>query len=122
MNRKLLIVRWSVEIVVAILIVKNNRVAQLVTGIYESLHAFPSTCLFRRWQRIRVLPIVTKMRPTGDKHQHPLQALDLKFTELASALVKGREAVVLRRIFRVVTVAVRFEVAQDTDTCFRNAK
>src|SRR6266571_4109200 len=64
---ELRIVRRSVKIIIAILIVKNVPVPKLASRVDESFESFPAARLFRRRQRIRMLPVITEMRPPRDE-------------------------------------------------------
>ena len=92
---KLGIIRGSIEIVVAVLIVKNIRIAKLARRIHQALESFPASGLFRRRQGIGMLSIVTKMGPTGNEDQHVIEAARLQVAELFRSLIKCRQAVIL---------------------------
>src|SRR5260370_28334529 len=112
---KLRIVRRRVEIVVAILIVKNVPVAKLASGIDKALHSFPAACLFRRRERIRMLTVVTEMRPTGNENQNPIESARLQVAQLFCSFTERGQAIVLRKVFGVVTIAVGTHVPQNAE-------
>src|SRR5438552_860686 len=86
---ELRIVRRGVKIVVAVLIVKNVPVAKLAGGVDESFKSLPTTGLFRRRERIRMLPVVSEMRPTGNENQNAIESARLQIPKLFCPLIKG---------------------------------
>src|SRR5258706_10016827 len=60
-----------------------------------------------------MLSIVTKMWPAGDKDQQPIDSFRFQLTQLTRALIKCRQAVVLRKVLRIVAVAIRTHVSED---------
>src|SRR5256712_6619656 len=116
---ELRIVRRSVEIIIPILIVKNVWIAKLASGVDQTLESFPTASLFRRRQRIRMLPVVTEMRPTGDENQHVIESARFQIAELFRSFIKRGQAIVLRKAFGVVAIAVRAHIPQNAETRLR---
>src|SRR5947199_2743880 len=118
-HSELRIVRRGIEIVVAVLIVKNVPVAKFASGIDESFESFPAASLFRRRERIRMLPVVTEMRPTGNEDQNPIESARLQVAQLFCSFIKGGQAIVLRKVFGVVPIAVGTHVSQNAQSRLR---
>src|SRR2546425_955977 len=116
---ELRIVRRSVEIIIPILIVKNVWIAKLASGIHQALESFPTARLFRRRQRIGMLPVVSEMRPPGDENQHLIESARFQIAELFRSFIKRGQAIVLRKVFGVVTIAVRTHIPQNAETRLR---
>src|SRR5262245_4214416 len=88
------VIRWRIEVIIAVLIVKNVSVAKFSSGVGQPLEAFPTTSLFRGRQRIRMLPVVTEMGPAGNKNQNAIKAPSLQVAQLFGPLVERCQAVV----------------------------
>src|ERR1035437_2155332 len=100
-NRKLRIIRWRVQIVIAVLVVENKWVAEFTAGVGETLHTVPTARDFRRRQRIGMLAVVAEMRPAGNENQRAINTAGLQFLQLLRALVESKKFVVIRRIVAV---------------------
>src|SRR6266568_3683706 len=118
-HRELRIIRRGVKIIVAILIVKNVPVAKFASRVDESFESFPPAGLFRRRQRIGMLTVVAEMRPTGDENQNVIESARLQIAQLFCPLIKGAQAIVLRKVFGVVPIAVRAHVPQNAEPRLR---
>src|SRR5438045_6702843 len=66
-----------------------------------------------------MLPIVAEMRPTGNKNQNVIESARLQIAQLFCPLIKGCEAVILRKVFSVVPITVRTHVPQNAQSSLR---
>src|SRR5882724_4901846 len=61
------------------------------------------------------------MGPAGDDDEGVVNALRFKLAKLARAFLKGRQGAILRRVFRVKTVAYGFDIAKAADADLRSS-
>src|ERR1051326_730694 len=74
-NRKLRVIRRRIDVIIAILIVQAEKIAELPTSVSQSPHSFPSPRFRRGRKNIWMLPIITHLRPTGEHHGQPFKTV-----------------------------------------------
>src|SRR4051812_7686645 len=113
-NRKLRVIRRRINVVIAILVVQAEEIAQLAASIGEPFHSFPTTRFRCWWENIGILPFVAHLRPTGENHCQALETIRFALAEKTRALVESSYVMSLAGISPLPAVTIWFVIGQNT--------
>ena len=102
-----------VQIVVAVLVMDAEQVAQLVHGVAQLLHALPAAGFGTGGQIVRVLVVIARLRPSVEMQVHLLDAKLVQIFHLPGSGGEGGDEVVLLRIFRVIEIGLWIDIGLD---------
>ena len=105
---------WSIQIIVAVLVMDTEHESQTMHGVNQRFHSFPAACFDTSRQIVRMMVVISRFSPTVQMQVHLSDTKLIEIFHLFFSCSKGGDKVILFRIFRIIEIRLWIYIGFDS--------